>query len=506
MEDINKLFKLLENNTSVNSQATKFLTTIQEHLNFGTWIVNLKHGKSIWSDITKRIHEIDGDFNPTIEQVINFYLEGYNRDLIRKLFKDAQTKKEKFDVELELITQKGNKKWVRVIGYGVFENNMCTQVLGIVQDITIHKKHLKDLILKEKHISTTMDNAANGMALIDLEGKFIAVNKKMCQYFNYTKEELKQLFFKDIAHPDHHEITLISQEKLLSGEIDNIQLEKKYLSKDNKTVYCISSISLLRDEDNLPIHFIINVIDITKTKIIEQKRNILLEKTEEQNLRLLNFTHIVSHNLRSHTGNLEMLLDVMQDDVPDFVTTEYYPLLKQSVNNLSETIKNLNEVSTIKSNIDKNILPCKLIEYTKKVINNLNVKIVETNTEITLDIPKNIFVLATPMYLENILLNLISNAIDFKKPNTKPVIKICANKNKKHIKLSIEDNGLGIDLELHKDKIFGLYKTFHDHKETRGLGLFITKSQVDAIDAKIELTSKVNGGTTFTLFFKYEEN
>lgn len=249
-----------------------------------------------------------------------------------------------------------------------------------------------------------------------------------------------------------------------------------------------------------------NIIDISSIKTIERKKKKLLKKTEKQNLRLLNFTHIVSHNLRSHSGNLEMLLDVMKVDLPQFSENEYFPLLSKSVNNLSETIQNLNEVSNINSKIDKKLVSCNLLEYHKRTLNSLNAKIVESQAKIKLDIKKNLSIVAVPMYLDNILLNLISNAIDFSKPDVKPIIKISAKKTKKHIKLTIKDNGLGIDLNLNKDKIFGLYKTFHDHKNSRGLGLFITKNQVDAIDAKIELTSEVNKGTTFTLFFKYEDN
>jgi len=507
MKDINSLFKLIEHESQHDNETTTFLNTVKQHLNIGSWVVDLEKDKAYWCPITKEIHEIeDKNFTPTTKEAINFYLEGYNRDLIKELHNKAKIHGTKYDIELELISQKGNKKWVRVIGYGVMENNKCIKVLGVVQDITKENRHLKDLILKEKHISTTMDNAANGMALVDLNGKFIAVNKKMCKYFNYTKSELKSLFYKDLLHPKDEKISTLNWKKLLLGQIDNIQIEKKYRCKNNKTVYCISSISLLRDEDNAPVHFIVNIIDISNIKTIERKKKKLLKKTEKQNLRLLNFTHIVSHNLRSHSGNLEMLLDVMKVDLPQFSENEYFPLLSKSVNNLSETIQNLNEVSNINSKIDKKLVSCNLLEYHKRTLTSLNAKIVESQAEIKLDIKKNLSIVAVPMYLDNILLNLISNAIDFSKPDVKPIIKVSAKKTKKHIKLTIKDNGLGIDLNLNKDKIFGLYKTFHDHKNSRGLGLFITKNQVDAIDAKIELTSEVNKGTTFTLFFKYEDN
>jgi len=72
--------------------------------------------------------------------------------------------------------------------------------------------------------------------------------------------------------------------------------------------------------------------------------------------------------------------------------------------------------------------------------------------------------------------------------------------------LSIADNGIGIDLKKNGFKIFGMYKTFHTNKDARGIGLFITKNQVEAINGKIEVTSQENIGTTFKVYFKYEKN
>jgi signal transduction histidine kinase len=63
--------------------------------------------------------------------------------------------------------------------------------------------------------------------------------------------------------------------------------------------------------------------------------------------------------------------------------------------------------------------------------------------------------------------------------------------------LDFNDNGLGINLERHGEKLFGMYKTFHEHKDAKGIGLFITKNQIEAMDGKIEVESAVDEGTTF---------
>jgi hypothetical protein len=86
------------------------------------------------------------------------------------------------------------------------------------------------------------------------------------------------------------------------------------------------------------------------------------------------------------------------------------------------------------------------------------------------------------------------------------MVKLVAKKEGEYIELSIIDNGLGIDLKKHKAKLFGMYKTFHHNKDARGIGLFITKNQIESLGGKIEVESEIDKGTTFKIYLKYEEN
>ena len=104
-------------------------------------------------------------------------------------------------------------------------------------------------------------------------------------------------------------------------------------------------------------------------------------------------------------------------------------------------------------------------------------------------------------YLDNILTNFITNSVRYKDPKRKPIITLSAVKKNNYSILTIADNGLGIDLEKHGKKLFGMYKTFHEHKDAKGIGLYITKNQIDAMNGKVEVTSKVGKGTEFKIFF-----
>ena len=106
--------------------------------------------------------------------------------------------------------------------------------------------------------------------------------------------------------------------------------------------------------------------------------------------------------------------------------------------------------------------------------------------------------------MENILLNLITNAIKYRSPERKPEIHIETHRINGSIELVIRDNGLGIDMERHGEKLFGFRKTFHRHTESKGAGLFIAKAQVEALGGQITATSEVNKGTTFKILFNQQ--
>ena len=106
-----------------------------------------------------------------------------------------------------------------------------------------------------------------------------------------------------------------------------------------------------------------------------------------------------------------------------------------------------------------------------------------------------------PAYLDSVLMNFITNAVKYKDPERDPIVKLSLEQCDNYTVLSITDNGLGIDLERYGEKLFGMYKTFHDNPDARGIGLYITKNQVEAMNGKITVSSNPGKGTTFNIHF-----
>ena len=103
--------------------------------------------------------------------------------------------------------------------------------------------------------------------------------------------------------------------------------------------------------------------------------------------------------------------------------------------------------------------------------------------------------------LQQILDNLISNAIKYRHPDREPEITITAKSVENAVQISVKDNGLGIDLKANGDKLFGMYKTFHGNENAKGIGLYITRNQIESLGGSIEVESEPDKGTTFNINF-----
>jgi signal transduction histidine kinase len=114
--------------------------------------------------------------------------------------------------------------------------------------------------------------------------------------------------------------------------------------------------------------------------------------------------------------------------------------------------------------------------------------------------PQGIQLSVVPAYLESIILNFLTNGIKYKSSERSAYIKINAYKKDRYVVITFEDNGLGMDLNTYGQKLFGMYKTFHDNQDAQGIGLFITKNQVEAMQGRMEVESREGVGTTFSVY------
>lgn len=204
----------------------------------------------------------------------------------------------------------------------------------------------------------------------------------------------------------------------------------------------------------------------------------------------------MSHNLRSHSTNMTMLTRFLNEEKDEEERLNLNRMITSASKSLSETITHLNDVVQVKTGALEKLQSISVLNTINHIITSINGLLEEQDTTLNIDVSKTHFVNAVPAYLESIFLNVLTNALKYSSPNRKPSIKIKSQVKNEKILITFIDNGQGIDLNRHGDKIFGMYKTFHKHRDAKGIGLFITKNQIESMNGSINIESIVDKGTT----------
>jgi PAS domain S-box-containing protein len=476
-----------------------------EIANIGTWNLDFINQELTWSDSTKRIHEVPFDFKPNIESAIDFYKQGHSRNTISMAVERAMTEGIAFSERLQIITAKGNEIWVVATGKPIFKNEILLGLLGTLQDI--NEEVLAEIKTKENEqlLKTLIDNLPLNVFIKDLDSKKVLVNKSECDYLGV--KNANEILGKNDFELYDIEIAQISRDEdlqVINSLTPILGKETISVRKDGSiTTFLTSKIPLIGD-DGAASGLIGISLDITRLKQKEEELKDLINVTSMQNKKLINFAHIVSHNLRSHSANFSMLLDFLVNEENTSERENLTSMLVEASDNLLETLENLNEVVAINTNTNLDKKPTVLNNTLQKVISNLGAFLKNNNAKVINKIADDVVINVIPAYLESILMNFITNSVKYKEPSRNPIITLSSAKIGKYTIVSIRDNGMGIDLKKYGDKLFGMYKTFHNHKDARGIGLYITKNQIEAMNGKVETMSKVGVGTTFNIYFNDE--
>jgi PAS domain S-box-containing protein len=190
-------------------------------------------------------------------------------------FHQLADRQDLFDAEYRIVHPGGAVLWLagrgKVISRGA--DGKAQRLINIVADISERKNAERALRDSEERYRGTFENAAIGIAHVGLDGRWLKVNQAICQITGYAAEELERISFTDITHPDDVQLDLSLVAQLLAGEIVNYAMEKRYLRKDGSVVWAHLTVSLLRDADGKPLHFISAIEDISRKKVSEEELN-----------------------------------------------------------------------------------------------------------------------------------------------------------------------------------------------------------------------------------------
>ncbi|GGG50254.1 PAS domain-containing sensor histidine kinase [Bizionia arctica] len=314
-------------------------------------------------------------------------------------------------------------------------------------------------------------------------------------------EDLPESHWSKRVHPDD----ILSLNKSLDTHIKNktpqYKSEHRLLRKDGSYRWFSDCGKIIeRDDSGNPLRAVGTLTDITERKEHEKTLTNNLDIITGQNKKLTNFAHIVTHNLKEYAGNFESLLQFYDETNDASEKAELVDHLKTVSSSLSRTINSLNEIVSKQSlkKIDRNQINIyNQIEETVKI---LDLEISSKKAVIVNNVNKDISIHANSAYLESIIQNLASNALKYSHPDRTPLISIDSHIfNDGLLMITVTDNGIGIDLDKHGKDLFGLYRTFHGNEDAEGVGLYLTKSQIEILGGNISAKSTLNVGTTFTI-------
>jgi PAS domain S-box-containing protein len=511
---------LLKLNNKRNKESFKRLEKINEELYKSNerydivekatsdtiWDWDIKTGGFIWS---KGVEIVFGYKKEDVGTNLQWWFEKIHpEDSLKmsvKLYSFIEQKAEKWQDYYRFMCADGTFKYVFDRGFLVMdEDRNVVRMIGAIQDITKQKEEEQRLKLLETVITQTKDSVIITESN-DVENeipKIVFVNPAFTKMTGYNAEEVvgkSALVFMN-KFSVRNDIKKLAEALKKKEEFSFESLNKR----KNKEQYWVNiSMIPITDKDNQHSHWISIQRDISIEKEREKEREQLISELTQNNKDLKQFSYITSHNLRAPLSNLTGLLNLI-DDIPieNEELKEIINGFSKSTSQLNETINDLVNVIIIKDSpsIQKEDIIIKNIF--ENVFNQLSFLISLKKPIIKMELNDTQTINLNKSYIESILLNLMTNSLRYLDPNRQLKIWIGSKKTTTETTLTFKDNGIGIDLERNRDKIFGLYQRFHDYPDSKGLGLYLVKSQVESMGGTISVESQVGVGTTFTIVFK----
>lgn len=387
--------------------------------------------------------------------------------------------------------------------YAAEEIKLLTLFGQMIINVKEKQRVQKQLQIQEEKYRNIIANMNLGFLEVDEDDKILDANPSFSLMSGYSTEEIVGKRGIDLFFQDEKGKRTIIQKNILRKIGQSDVYETEVIDKfGNRRWWLISGGPNYNDAGEMTGSVGIH-LDITDKKKLEDEQTQLLNLTQKQNDRLKNFAHIVSHNLRSHAANLSGMISFIELQDKQFATNIFFQNFKNVVDNLMESIQNLSEVADIQINEAGDLDRLNLVEIINSTL--LNVSSLARGSEVQINFEQNqgkAWVMGILSYLESIVLNLLTNAIKYSDPKKQKRINIFIEISDEWTILRVSDNGLGIDLNRQGRKIFGMYKTFHNHPDSRGIGLFITKFQVETLGGKIEVESEEGIGSIFSVHLK----
>src|SRR6185503_3535091 len=350
--------------------------------------------------------------------------------------------------------------------------------IAVYDDITAMLDAQLKLRESEARFRQTFELAASGICHV-IDGRFVRVNRSLCEILGYPEKALIGKTVKDVSHPDDRDLTDAERMRIRRGEIDSARFEKRYVrGDDGAVIWCEVAIALVRDVFGVPQYEVAIFDDITERK--QQEAALRAAHEEQEPLRMV--------------ASYTQLLERRYESRLDTTAREFMAYIVDGATRMKQLIEDLLAYSRVGTK-GAEFKPAPVEAALRRALYNLRTSIEEAGAAVTHDTLPTLP--ADEGQLAQLLQNLIGNALKFRSASG-PRIHVGALERETDWQLEVRDNGIGIEPQYY-ERIFMVFQRLHNKGEYpgTGIGLAICKKVVERHGGRIWVESKPGEGSSF---------
>lgn len=482
-------------------RSTDMLERTNKVARIGAWEVDMRNNSVFWSDVTREILEVGLNDPASFSNGMRFYKEGENRQRMQAALAETIATGNPFNLELEIVTDKGNDRWVRSRGSAQFENGKCKRLYGTLQDITEKKLAEIELKTQKLRLSTFVEHAPAAVAMFDKEMRYIAVSRRWLEEFQIQGQPVLGISHYDLFPnvSDHWKMIHASAQ---SGEV--LREEQDVWRPDgwDHDQYLRWEVRPWFQYDGKIGGIMMFTQDITDAYLQQEEYKQAKTQAEQANIAKSEFLANMSHEIRTPLNGVIGFTDLVLKTHLTESQNQYLSIVNQSANALLSIINDILDFSKIEAGkLELDIEKCDLYEFCSQASDIISYQAQNKGLELLLNVSSNLprFVYIDEVRLKQILVNLMGNAVKFT-PTGEIELKVTQLEQEDLFRFEVRDTGIGIRPE----KAHKIFEAFlqEDVSTTKkyggtGLGLTISNKLLALMGSTLQLVSEPGKGSRF---------
>jgi PAS domain S-box-containing protein len=257
------------------------LAEAQQIARMGSWEWEIATDRVTWSDELYRIYGVAPD---GVTGSYGSYLDKVHPDdraRVGRVIETALTERRPWSLDYRIVRPDGDLRMIHARGEIVLdENGRPAVVHGTCQDVTENHRVEDQLRAAEQLFRRAFDDAPIGMALIDLDGRWLRLNRSLCQMLGRSEQQLRTTELNELSHPEDRRLDRPLIKELLAGRRRSFAIEKRYLRADGTMVHALVHVSLMHGDGERPLYFLCQLVDITERRRAEAERKASEERLQ----------------------------------------------------------------------------------------------------------------------------------------------------------------------------------------------------------------------------------